>query len=113
MLKIGIWAALVGGLLAATPAVGANYVRWHDREIDIDSIRTGSDGITMYESRKRSYMEDEPEWNIQTEAVDCKRRLVFSFYSIKYESEWRSMGQSTAAGTMGDDQVVFVCARRR
>ena len=113
MLKIGISAALVGALLTSTPAFGANFVRWHDREIDLDSIRTGSDGITMFESRKREYYADGLEWQVNTEAIDCARRLVFSGYSIKYESNWRSTGKSYPSGTMGDEQVVFVCAHRR
>ena len=113
--KTLINAALVSALLASTPAFAENYVPWHDREIDIDSIRT-ADGITLFESRKREYYEDGedgPEWSVSTEAVDCARRQVFSAYSIKYESNWRSKGESYAPGTMGDDQVAFVCARRR
>ena len=108
--RIGVAMACV---LAAAPAHGENYVRWHDREIDLDTIRTGQDGITMFESRKPEYYEDGTEWRVTTEAVDCQRRLVFSSYAIRYESDWRSKGVSYAGGTMGDDQVTFVCARRR
>ena len=105
--------ALVFSLLVPMPALAENYAQWHDREIDIDSIRTGSDGITMFESRKREYYGDAEEWQVTTEAVDCNRRLVFSSYSIKYEGNWRLKGNSYPPGTMGDDQVAFVCARRR
>jgi len=44
-------------------------------------------------------------------AVDCKKRVAYSSYSIKYEADWRTKGTEVIPGTMGAALLDFVCDR--
>jgi hypothetical protein len=90
----------------------------HDILIDIDSIHENADGLVYYYEKHHSYdMDDDgnpdgSHWEDAVKAaVDCRARVMYSSYSIQYESDWRSKGQPAAPNTMGGELLDFVCSR--
>jgi hypothetical protein len=95
----------------AQPAFATKWVdTGHEMLIDVDSIRSGPDGLIFHlEKRKPSYGDETP--SPLEAASDCVKRISYSESSLKYQADWRSRGQPVMPGTMGAVLLDFVCDR--
>lgn len=103
---------LASGALACG---GARAEEWQDTHhvtlIDVDSIHRDADGLVYFLEKDKYPFDAETPNDPRRAAVDCVNRVSYSAYSIAYESDWRSKGQSVKAGTMGAELLDFVCSR--
>ena len=95
----------------APSAFATNWVdTGHAILIDVDSIRKGPDGL-IYHLEKQKYSSDDEAPTPLEAASDCVKRISYSGYSLKYQSDWRSRGRPVVPGTMGAVLLDFVCDR--
>lgn len=99
-------------VFAFTPsAFATNWVdTGHAILIDVDSIRKGPDGL-IYHLEKEKYSFDDQAPTALEAATDCVKRISYSGYSVKYQTDWRSRGAQVIPGTMGAALLDFVCER--
>ncbi len=94
---------------------GAKAENWQDTRhttlIDVDSIHKKADGLVYFMEKNKYHSDEDGPNEPRQAAVDCVRRVSYSAYSIEYESDWRSKGQSVISGTMGEQLLDFVCSR--
>ena len=102
-----MWIAVAATALAGAARAETWVDTRHATEVDVDSIHTEGDGLTYYMERRK--YDDEPV--PARAAVDCKKRVSYSSYSIQYEAEWRAKGEKVIPGTMGEVLLDFVCTR--
>ena len=98
-------------LAFAQSAFATNWVdTGHAILIDVDSIHQGSDGL-IYHLEKQKYSSDGEAPTPLEAASDCVKRISYSGYSLKYQTDWRSRGVPVMPGTMGAVLLDFVCDR--
>ncbi len=103
---------LLAAAFAATSAAAENWQDTrHTTFIDVDSIHTEADGLTYFMEKDKYHDEQDGPNTPRRAAVDCKKRVSYSAYSLKYESDWRAKGQAVKPGTMGEQLLDFVCSR--
>jgi len=105
---------LLAAVFAAAPVLAENWQDTrHTTFIDVDSIHTEADGLTYFMEKDKYHYDEESPNTPRRAAVDCRKRVSYSAYSIKYESDWRAKGQAVKPGTMGAELLDFVCSRAK
>lgn len=117
-MKIDRVKALGLGVAACVAFAGAALAEdWldtrHTTLIDGDSIHEEADGLVYFMEKEKYHNDADGPNTPHRAAVDCKRRISYSSYSIAYESDWRSKGAKVIEGTMGSELLDFVCKRVR
>lgn len=68
--------------------------------VDVDSIRTGEDGLAYYTA--------EDDFGTISFAVDCRERII---YLVGDSADWRSKGIPVEPKSWKATKVDFVCSR--